>query len=340
MLRAALLVSVLYLLSSAATSQAEEGDREAKVRQAVERGLAVVTRGAKNYPEHRKCFSCHHQTLPLMAMSLAGACGYKVDSDVIDAQVKFTQAFFAGRKESLDRGERIGGAAATLSYGLWTYEIAKAKPDEVTDTLVASLIKLQESDGSWRPPSHRPPLEESQVTCTVLAGYSLQTFGRGEHREAVDSAIAKATKWLEDARLESTEDYASMLVWYSSFAPDEKRAAPIAQKILELQRDDGGWAQAPGMTSDAYATGQALFALVANSKSKNSMSCQRGIDFLLSTQEADGSWHVKTRSRPVQKYFDNGDPHGADQFISMAATSWATTALTCFSAIEPEAKLP
>ena len=34
-----------------------------------------------------------------------------------------------------------------------------------------------------------------------------------------------------------------------------------AKELLAGQHDDGGWAQTPGMTSDAYATGQALVAL-------------------------------------------------------------------------------
>ena len=36
---------------------------------------------------------------------------------------------------------------------------------------------------------------------------------------------------------------------------------------------------------------------------------------LLKTQRGDGSWFVKSRSKPVQVYFDNGDPHERDQFI-------------------------
>ncbi len=54
---------------------------------------------------------------------------------------------------------------------------------------------------------------------------------------------------------------------------------------------------------------------------------QRGIKFLLSTQLADGSWYQKTRSLPVQPYFDVGFPHGFDQWVSVAGTGWATMAL-------------
>jgi hypothetical protein len=51
------------------------------------------------------------------------------------------------------------------------------------------------------------------------------------------------------------------------------------------------------------------------------------VAFLVRTQEADGSWHVKTRSFPFQPYFESGFPHGEDQWISAAATGYAATAL-------------
>jgi N-acyl-D-amino-acid deacylase len=55
---------------------------------------------------------------------------------------------------------------------------------------------------------------------------------------------------------------------------------------------------------------------------------RRGIDYLLRTQQRDGSWLVRTRAFPFQKYRDAGFPHGKDQFISAAGTSWAVMALS------------
>ena len=54
---------------------------------------------------------------------------------------------------------------------------------------------------------------------------------------------------------------------------------------------------------------------------------RKGVQFLLKSQHESGGWVVETRSRPVQTYFDNGDPGGKSQFISTAATGWAVLAL-------------
>ena len=54
---------------------------------------------------------------------------------------------------------------------------------------------------------------------------------------------------------------------------------------------------------------------------------ERGLQWLTKSQHADGSWHVRSRSKPFQSYFESGYPHGKDQFISITAACWATTAL-------------
>jgi hypothetical protein len=51
------------------------------------------------------------------------------------------------------------------------------------------------------------------------------------------------------------------------------------------------------------------------------------VDYLLANQAADGSWAVQTRTFPTQKYFESGFPYGHNQWISAAASSWATMAL-------------
>jgi len=53
----------------------------------------------------------------------------------------------------------------------------------------------------------------------------------------------------------------------------------------------------------------------------------RGVAYLLRTQYANGGWFVKTRAFPVQPQFESGFPFGYHQWISSAATSWASLAI-------------
>ena len=40
---------------------------------------------------------------------------------------------------------------------------------------------------------------------------------------------------------------------------------------------------------------------------------RKGVNYLLGTQQEDGSWFVRSRSMTFQPYFDSGFPHGFDQ---------------------------
>jgi squalene cyclase len=83
------------------------------------------------------------------------------------------------------------------------------------------------------------------------------------------------------------------------------------------------------MATDAYATATALAALHACiDMPATDKTYRHGMDFLLRSQAADGSWHVASRSDPFQKYFETGFPHGNDQWISSTATAWAIIALS------------
>lgn len=309
-------------------SMAHAADEPEKtIRNAIERGLAVVQQGARAYPSHQSCFSCHHQTLPVLAMTVARDAGLKIDTSLLEEQRKFTRASFQERQARLAKGEHIGGRAATVSYGLWTLQLVNDPPDELGAAMTAYLLSVQQPDGRWKPPSNRPPLEVSSVSCTVLSAIGIRRFAANEQRDQVEQAVARSKTWLEAAKLSDQEDlnfalWGAHLLGGTSLQVDELR-----DRVLAARHADGGWSQMPTMNSDAYATGQALFILAETGLSPGEAAFREGVSFLLETQEDDGSWHVKTRSKPVQPWFDNGDPHDKDQFISMAATAWATAAL-------------
>ncbi len=298
-----------------------------QIRAAVARGLAVVQKAARNYPQHRQCFSCHHQTLPMLAMELAAQKGIEVDRQLLQEQAEFTWNSFETRREAVAEGKGVGGASMTVGYGLWALDIAKRPRDATTTAMVAFLLKKQAQDGSWKRSTTRPPLEDSNVTCTILAVYYMGKFASDEQRAEVKQATERARDWMLTAELESHEDHVSLLGALALLKADPEEIARGQSEILEVQQEDGGWSQLPDMASDAYATGLTLFTLQRTRLPPDHPAFQRGVRFLLDTQLDDGSWFVKSRSKPIQRFFDNGDPHGADQFISIPATSWATAAL-------------
>ena len=116
-----------------------------------------------------------------------------------------------------------------------------------------------------------------------------------------------------------------------AWAGTEKAALQAAMKeLLAAQRSDGGWSDLPTSTlgSSAFATGESLVALHTAGMPISDPAFQRGIKYLLDTQQEDGSWYVKTRALAFQPTFEADFPHGHDQWMSAAGTSWASMALT------------
>ena len=143
-----------------------------------------------------------------------------------------------------------------------------------------------------------------------------------------DAAIRRAAAWLLRARPTTTEDRAFHLLGLTWAGADRRAIQRAGRALAAEQRADGGWAPLPSLGSDAYATGQSMAALAESGVlTPASAAYARGVQFLLTTQLADGSWLVRTRAIPVQPHFESGFPHGRDQFISAAATNWATIAL-------------
>jgi N-acyl-D-amino-acid deacylase len=323
-------IAVGFVLVSDHVSKTDESPTDAErkeIQVAVERGVAVVEKAARNYPAHRKCFACHHQTLPLLAIHEAREARIRTDDVLAGEIVDFTAASFRRQIDSLRAGENIGGRGLTVGYGLLTLHLAGTKPDDLSDAMVAYLLKIQDEDGHWGVHGIRPPAEESLTMCTVVAASGLKTFAAEGKDDAAQAAIEKARAWLTAAKLESNEDRVARLWGLGLLGGTDAERSAARAAMLATQRDDGGWGQTAEMASDAYAAGSALFVLFDSGLAPSDPAARRAVDYLVKSQLDDGSWHVTTRAKPVQVFFDNGDPHGKDQFISIAATSWATAAL-------------
>lgn len=325
-----LAVLLLLPLSAAGLARADDGPNAEAIRERIERGLVRVEAAARNYPNHRDCFTCHHQTLPAMAMVAADRAGVEVDRDLLAEIVAFSADSFETRFEQLEKGTGIGGSSMTVGYGLWTFLEGDRPRDELSDAMVGFLLKNQESSGRWKSNSGRPPLEGSHIMCSTLAAYGIQQFAPRPYRALANRAEQKAKDWLLQVEPADAEDRAAKLwgLWLLNADPEAIDAARSA--ILKAQRDDGGWSQLDDSESlsDAYATGQALALLARTGFSTTDPAYQRGLAFLIDTQCDDGSWFVQTRARPFQTMFDNGDPHGESSFISVSGTCWAVTALS------------
>jgi hypothetical protein len=297
-------------------------------RDAVAASLPQLLSGATGHAERKVCFACHNQAYPMLALVAARDGGFEVPEKYFAEQARHISEFLGSNKERFREGKGTGGQAATASFALLTLELAGHKPDDTTAAVAEYLLKFEPTRDHWRTNSNRPPTEASDFTTTYAALRVLRTYGAKEDRELLAKRVSNARSWMLKTPAKDTEDRVFRLFGLKEAGAGEKDIAAAAWELLKAQRADGGWSQLDGGRSDAYATGSALYALHhAGGLSTDSAAYRAGVEYLVKTQRLDGTWYIQSRSKPFQPYYESGFPHEKDQFISIAASGWATAAL-------------
>jgi ankyrin repeat protein len=324
------IVSMLHGAAPVEPVKASIGPASKDLHAAVAKSVALLEEAAPKFFPKGGCISCHNVSIPLIALGEARRRGYPVKAASTQQLVKQTVASFSPQRDNLLSGFcGLIGNAPTGPYALLSLKSEDYAPDPLTDGVARCLALKQWPDGRWTHGDQRPPLSgESSIPDTALAARALKLYIPAALAGDLDARMARARAHLLSTTPWFGDDYAYRLLGLFWTDAQEEQIKAASRELVAQQRADGGWAQTPYMSSDPYETGRSLSALaMADAGSVDSGAYRRGVDYLLRTQEADGSWHVRTRAFGFQPYFESGFPHGHDQWISMAATAWSAMAL-------------
>ena len=296
---------------------------------AVKKIFPLIETSGEPVFKNRSCVSCHSNSLPAMTVALARKKGFSVNEEQAKKELGFAVATDMPYLEPMRLGSTIGGASNTLGYTLMGMAAAGYPADALTDAHIHYLSIHQSPDGAWRNNSYRPPEEYSPFTTTAVVVRAIKLYPIPGRREEFENRVSNAKRWLLSAKAYSVEERAMQLNGLADAGASASERAPFVKALKAAQNSDGSWSQLPGIPSEAYATGEALYALhVSGDVSTKDPVYQKGVQWLLRNQLADGSWFVPTLAVPVQPHtFESGFPHGWNQFASEAGSSWATIAL-------------
>jgi hypothetical protein len=298
--------------------------RDSQIRETVQKSLALIQKSSPQFVRISGCISCHHQVLPSLAMAIARERGIAFNEAQAAGEIEAMITMWKNLREYMTiDAHKIPNPPINVSYSLVGLAAAKYPRDETTEAMARFVAQYQQEDGSWRSQIRRPPMEASDITATALSLRALQLYADDAKR------VSHAAEWLASREPRSTEEQVMQLLGLSWAEAGRALVARQARKLLARQQPGGGWSQLDTPDADAYATGQALVALYsAGVVQPTDPAYAKAVDYLLRTQLADGSWLVVSRSFPVQPYKESGFPHGKDQWISAAGTSWASMALS------------
>ena len=299
-----------------------------ELRPAVERGIALMEKTSAKFLVEGGCVSCHAQNVTDIAVNIARTHGARVDEKALAERKGSVKGFLGPAAPALLERADPPGSPDTSLYLMTGLLSSGYEADRLTDALVANIAAQQQRDGSWHVGGiARPPLEDGDFFRVALGVRAIKMYGSPGRAAEWTARVNKAKEWLLAAKPLTADDRNMQLLGLIWAGADARTVAKLATGVRTEQRADGGWPQHDGLASDAYATGESLYVLAASGVKASDPAYQKGVKFLLSTQREDGSWFVASRSPKFQPYFESTFPHGHDQWISSAATGWATAAL-------------
>jgi ankyrin repeat protein len=322
----------LYLGILCSLSTVWAGDPStATIRDAAAKTVALIQKSQNSWYSKQSCFSCHQQLMPALAFRAAREHGIPVDEAAAHADAARAFAFNADFDRAVQYTHIIDPAMDD-AFGLVAAHAAGLRPSLVTAVYARSIAARQEPDGHWEAADERPPQSYSPFTATALATAAIQLYSHPSQSADTQARIGRAKAWLLSNKARNTEERVYQMFGVSLAGKDHAVLGKLARELKATQQSDGGWASLDGRPSDAYSTGEALWALHDLAAVPTSdAGWQRGVDYLLKTQAQDGSWHVASRLHPPAPvsppYFETGHPYGHDQFISTLGESWAIVAL-------------
>ena len=305
----------------------------------VERTIGYLQAESAAWLNTRKCAACHHVAMPLWALGEAERQGYAIDkkflTDTTEAllgsrdRLKASKIFPdpAAPPDPRPQGRGLNMGLPFLAVAVQSFPSLSEGQKHSLDLIAEEIVKKQQPDGSWEffATLRRPPINESQTTD---AAWIIMALGGETGPDAPESrreAMSKAIAWLDAAkRSDIHQDKVLKVLMGARSARPRETIQTTIDELLAMQRADGGWSQTvPELRSDAFATGQTLYALSLAGYTAERPEIKRGIDFLVATQKPDGSWPMISRSTP------DGSPGSSKLLtpITCAASSWATLGL-------------
>lgn len=268
----------------------------------------------------------------LAKLKTLGAKNFTKEQDFIPALEKaLGKEDLEKHKDLLLREARLpnnGGGPDTLAQLLLA--LAPSRGDKAVkdsyDAVRSLLVEWQEPDGSWMAQGQLPSMkwDGAKEMNDATTMWSLLAVSAGDpNEEVLARSRQRALEYLKGSAPGKTIQSLALHLIIAHRFGEPSRADALRSELLGRQNADGGWNWwKDNKTSDAFATGQALYALGAVGRDASDPAINKALQFLIQTQTQDGSWNVPQE-------LVNTRPRKLNVYLFWGAT-WAAIGITQF----------
>lgn len=305
-----------------------------QIGKAIERGLVFVEKGGVAWLRQTKagqCLSCHQGPMMLWSLNEARKLGFPINPQRLD---EITRRAVGRRIGATDNPEEVPYLA-----------LAVAAAPQVPDAALATaqrnfgefVVKVQHANGYWQVNNDENPLGRTAVN-VLWTALALSAAHDTIARQSKDAKLPlpdswaksqeKAIQWVTESKAPAEPLLLVPRLLLEVRAGRAEEVRTILKQLKAWQNSDGGWSWKKGQPSDAYMTGQVLYALSLAGVPASDPVVPRALSFLVDTQREDGSWLVVHTLKPTLK--------NNSEIFTYAATAWATMGMMRY--LSPEAK--
>jgi hypothetical protein len=287
-----------------------------EARPAIERSLAFLEKEGADWIIERKCVSCHHVPFMLWTHNEAKTRGFTVDSKKLEERTQW----------ALDAKYYNPGGTGAYPVAWLLHGKPAGEKDDAWTKAIDHVVKHQKPNGTWDPAGQfnaqkRPAKERLEI----ITSWAMLGLASANDDERTAKARERALEGLKSAQAGASTESLVLRILIEHRYADAHAVDGLLQDLLAGQNEDGGWNWLRDVkTSDAFATGQALYVLGTVGIDADNAAVRRARSFLLQTQRENGSWLVKSIG------ISNGKPEKIaerDGIYSYWGTAWATLGL-------------
>jgi hypothetical protein len=260
-------------------------------REAAQRGLDWLQQAAVDWPH--ECFGCHVQAQVLMGQAVALKETYRVNMRSVHALAEKAR----GAMRDTDSLPFSLFAAMGVAYA--DTALGRSGESWTLKDIDYLMTEVLEDGGLYEPTyKQEAPIIQGRIMYTTNMLVALEHARALSKDPKYETAMSRAVAFIAAQPPETTQDKVFKIIALMRYGtPDQKRTAwSVVEELAAGQQTDGGWKEVPALDgSNAFATGQALYAFKQAGVSVQSEMFRKGTEYLLKNQildatDAHGSW--------------------------------------------------